>query len=76
MNNARNIQYQIPVTIFSASYQIFQTKTLIGQKKKRFSSLGKLRVIYIDLEMLYPNMATKMLYHPPHLREKVLNPKT
>jgi len=33
-------------------------------------------VIDIDLTLLNPNMATKMLYYPPLLREKRLNSKT
>jgi hypothetical protein len=46
--------------------------TLAG-KNVFYSSLEKLRVIYIDLRLLNPNMATKMLYCPPLLREKRLN---
>jgi len=45
-------------------------------KKNAFYFLGKLKVTYIDLTLLNPNMATKMLYHPPHLREKGLMSKT
>ena len=44
-----------------------------GKKNLLFE---KIRVICIDLTLLIPNMATKMLWHPPLLREKVLKLKT
>jgi hypothetical protein len=47
---------------------------VVGEKKKKlFSSLGKLRVIYIGLRLLNLNMTTN---HPPVVREKSLKPKT
>ena len=46
--------------------------TLVG---KIFYTSGKLRVIYIDVTLLNPNMATKMLYYSPILRKKRLNSK-
>jgi hypothetical protein len=45
-------------------------------RKKVFSFLGKLRAIYKNLTLLSPNMATKLLRHPPLLRENVLKTKT
>jgi hypothetical protein len=47
--------------------------TLVDKNKV---SQGKLRVIFLDLTLLNPNMATKLLHHAPVLRDKVLNSKT
>jgi len=46
-------------------------KPKVGQKFRQmgtkiiiiFSSLGKLKVIYVELTLLNPNMATKMITH-------------
>ena len=46
------------------------------QKSFFYSCLRKLRVIYIDLTLLNPSVATKTLCCPPLLREKRLNSKT
>jgi hypothetical protein len=53
----------------------FHTINKTGLQQNNLSSLGKLRVIYLYLTLLNLNMAPKMLYQPPLLREKGLNLK-
>jgi len=49
--------------------------TLAGKNKKVFFS-GQIKGDPYRWTLLNPNKATRMLYHPPLLREKGLNSKT
>jgi len=50
--------------------------TLVGKTKKNPPPWENSSVVFIDLTLLNPNMATKMFYHLPVLREKGVNSKT
>jgi hypothetical protein len=54
-----------------------QNGYLTGQPKNVcINLLRKLKAICIDLTLLNSNMTTKILYHPPLLRERGLKSKT
>jgi len=54
---------------------MYREITLVG-KKKNPPPWGNSSVIFIDLTLLNPNMATKMFHRLPVLREKGVNYNT